>query len=184
MSNPASASGMFKIAAATAALCFFAAGCSNDTVTVNEAQPAAEATAPADETTTTEAPAEDLSPADLLSVAVEATTGRAARGQTRLEGEMVEASGESVAVDFQLDAEGDVEAMFADGGDPSAPPLTVRIVDGQTYAGYPGAFAQQMFPDFGGETAWLTVGPAHAEQFGLACASPLASLGTVSTRQR
>lgn len=192
MSYPASASGAFKVvglktAAAAAALCFFATGCGNDTDTVEEAPQAAETTARADETTTTtattttaQAPAEDLSPVDLLLGSIEATASRSARGQTRIEGAMVEASGESLSVDFQVDAEGDVEAMLADSGDPSAPAPTIRIVDGQTYAGLPGAFAQQMFPDFGGETAWLTVGPEFAEQFAVACASPLAILKTDS----
>lgn len=173
---------MGKLTAVAAVLFLVATGCGNDTDAVNEAPEGTEAptesTAPQNETTTTttEPSAEDLSPADLLLASIEATTGSAARGQTRLEGEMVEASGESLAVDFQIDAEGDLEAMLAGSGDPTVPPLTIRIVDGQTYAGFPGAFAQQMFPDFGGETAWLTVGPEFSEQFAIACASPLANL--------
>ncbi|MDE0608091.1 MAG: hypothetical protein OXH78_13170 [Acidimicrobiaceae bacterium] len=176
---------MFRVATATAALLLVATGCGNNTVTVNEAPKAAEAptesTAPENEPTTTELPPEDLSPAELLTASIEATTGKAARGQTRLEGEMVEASGESLLVNFQVDAEGDIEAMLDADGDPSVPPLTIRIIDGRTYAGFPGAFAQQMFPDFDGGTAWLTVGPDHVGQFEIACASPLANLGTVST---
>ena len=179
MSNLTSVSSMFRVAAVAAVLVLIATGCGNDTVTVNGAPEATEAptetTAPENETTT-EPPPEDLSPGELLLAAIDATTGSAARGQTRLEGEMVEASGEPLTVDFQVDTEGDIEAMLAGGGDPSAPPLTVRIVDGQTYAGFPGAFAQQMFPDFEGETAWLTVGPGFSEQFAIACASPLANL--------
>lgn len=181
MSNLTSVSSMFRVAAVAAVLVLIATGCGNDTVTVNEAPEATEAptetTAPETETTT-ERPPEDLSPGELLLASIDATTGSAARGQTRIEGEMVEDSGESFAMDFQVDAEGDIETVLVDGGDPSVPPITVRIVDGQTYAGFPGAVAQQMFPDFGGETAWLTVGPAHAEQFAILCASPLASLGS------
>lgn len=174
---------MGKRTATAAVLLLIATGCGNDTVTVSQAPESTEApiqsTAPETETTTTQAPA-PTSPSELLAASIEATTGRAVRGQTRLEGEMVVASGGALTIDFQADADGDVEATLADSGDPSAPPLTIRIVDGQTYAGFPGAFAQQMFPSFQGETAWLTVRGEQAEQFAIACASPLANLGVVS----
>ena len=37
--------------------------------------------------------------------------------------------------------------------------------------------AAQLFPDFSGETAWFTVTGQNAEQFAIACASPLSQLG-------
>lgn len=169
---------MVRLAAAAALLALFATGCGNDTVTVSPAPEATEAptqspapdTAP--ESTAPAAPDPELSASDLLSHAIESTVGRAVRGQLRVEGDMADAP----AIDFQRDAQGDTEAMFS-GGEQSGPPLTVRIVDGQTYAGFPGVMAAQMFPDFGGETAWFTVSGQNAEGFAaIACASPLAQL--------
>ena len=93
---------------------------------------------------------------------------------------MVDANGDALAIDFESDAEGDIEAMLSD-GDPSAPPVTVRIVDGQTYAGFPGVMAAQFFPDFQGETAWFTVTGQDAEAFAIACVSPLAQLSSQPT---
>ena len=176
---------MGRLTAVAAILFLVATGCGNDTV---EVQPAPEATeAPAastapETTTTTEAPAAespsaDLSPSELLLASIEATTGRAVRGQMRTEGGMVEDSGGAPVVDFQTDAQGNSEALLSD---PSGEQIRVRIVDGQTYAGFPGALAVQLFPDFQGETAWLTVGPEFAGNFAIPCASPLAALGTVS----
>lgn len=177
-----------RLTAAAAVLFLIATGCSNDNVKV-EATPkvttaSTGSTVPDNETTTTEPPA-DLPPLERLVASIEATMGRALRGQMRLEGEIVEASGEGLHVNFQADAQGDIEAMLAEGEDPSGPQLTVRIVDGQTYAGFPGAFTAQfpdlqMFRDFQGETAWLTVNPELAEDFALACPSPLAQLGAAS----
>ncbi len=178
---------MARLAAVAALLALFATGCGNDTVTVSPAPTATEAptqsTAPdtATETTTTVARAQDLSAADLLSGAIESTVGRAVRGHLRLEGDMVDANGDALAIDFESDAQGDIEAMLSD-GDPSAPPLTVRIVDGQTYAGFPGIMAAQLFPDFVGETAWFSVTGQNAELFAIVCASPQAQLSTPSTQ--
>ncbi len=173
---------MAKLTAIAAVLFLIATGCGNDTVTVNEApegtETPTESTAPEIETTTTEAPAPSAS--DLLLGAIESSAGRAVRGQMRVEGDMVDANGDALTIDFESDAEGDIEAMLSD-GDPAAPPVTVRIVDGQTYAGFPGVMAAQFFPDFQGETAWFTVTGQDAEAFAIACASPLAQLSQQPT---
>ncbi len=170
---------MGRFTAAAAVLLLFATGCGNDTVTVSPEPETTEAptqsTAPDAAPETTAAPAQELSASDLLAAAIESTVGRSVRGQLRLEGDMVDANGDGLAVDFETDAQGDTEAMLS-GGDPSGPPLTVRIVDGQTYAGFPGIMAAQLFPDFVGETAWFTVSGQNAEEFAIACASPLAQL--------
>ncbi len=164
-------------AAITALISLVAVGCSNDNITVSTAPDAAEtsapSTAPETATETTPAAAVELSASDLLSVAIESTVGRAARGQLRIEGDMADPGG-TQAIDFETDAQGDTESSLAD--DPSAPQLTVRIVDGQTYVGFPGDMAAVMFPDFAGETAWFTVTGQNAEQFAIACASPLSQL--------
>ena len=169
---------MAKLTAVAALLALFATGCGNDTVTVTPEPTATEAptqtTAP--ETTTSAAAAPVVSASDLLLGAIESSAGRAVRGQLRLEGDMFDANGDALTIDFESDAQGDIEAMLSPGGDPSAPPLTVRFVDGQTYAGFPGVMAAQFFPDFQGETAWFTVSGQDAQAFAIACASPLAQL--------
>ena len=178
---------MAKLTAVAALLALFATGCGNDTVAVSTAPKATEAptesTAPdtAPETTTTAASAPDVSAADLLLGAIESSAGRAVRGQMRVEGDMVDADGDALSIDFESDAQGDIEAMLSGGGDPSAPPVTVRIVDGQTYAGFPGVMAAQFFPDFQGETAWFTVTGQDAQAFAIACVSPLAQLSSQPT---
>ena len=176
---------MGKLTAIAAVLFLIATGCGNDTVTVNEApegtETPTESTAPEIETTTTEAPAPAASASDLLLGAIESSAGRAVRGQMRVEGDMVDANGDAPTIDFESDAQGDIEAMLSSGGDPSAPPVTVRIVDGQTYAGFPGDMAAQFFPDFQGETAWFTVTGQDAQAFAIACASPLAQLSQQPT---
>ncbi len=170
---------MNRLTAVAALSALIAIGCSSENVTVASSPEATEAptqsTAP--ETTAAAAPAPDLSASDLLSDAIESTVSRAVRGQLRVEGDMVDAGNGAMSVDFQTDAQGDIEAMLSSGDEQSGPPLTVRIVDGQTYAGFPGVMAAQMFPDFGGETAWFTVSGQNAEGFAIACASPLAQLG-------
>ncbi len=173
---------MGKLTTIAAVLVLIATGCGNDTVTVNEApegtETPTESTAPEIEATTTEAPAPTASASDLLLGAIESSAGRAVRGQMRVE---VDANGDALTIDFESDAQGDIEAMLSSGGDPSAPPMTVRIVDGQTYAGFPGVMAAQFFPDFQGETAWFTVSGQDAQAFPIACASPLAHLSSQPT---
>ena len=170
---------MGRLIAVAAVLFLFATGCGNDTVEVRGAKSHRSPNRRSDtapEATTTAAPAPDVSASDLLLGSIESSAGRAVRGQMRLEGDMVDANGDALSIDFESDAQGDIEAMLSSGGDPSAPPLTVRIVDGQTYAGFPGVMAAQFFPDFQGETAWFTVSGQDAEAFAIACVSPLAQL--------
>ncbi len=175
-------------AALIAVAALIAAGCGNNNITTDPepdtTEVSSEEVAPEDVPATTESPATGNSPSEFLLAAIDSTAGRAVRGQTRFEGDMVDASGENLTVDFEADAQGDVQSMLSS-NDPAFPPSTVRIVDGRTYVGLPGEFAarslpgfERLFPGFEGGTAWFTVAGADAERYAIACASPLTQFRT------
>ena len=175
---------MGRLTAVTAVLILIATGCGNDTVEVNPAPEATEApatsTAVENETTTTESPAVEASPSEVLFASIDATVGRALRGQVSIPFGPEHA----LSIDFVSDAQGDSEISLPMDHDSGLPPdaqFRLRIVDDQMYFGAPAIMARQVFPDFAGDTAWLTIGPEYAAEFEIfACASPLAALGTGS----